>query len=62
MISVSHLTALDASPEEFIDGAAAAGFEGVGLRILPPRHAPMQSIVGDQLVAESRAKNKTLNP
>ena len=48
MISVSHLTALDASPEEFIDGAAAAGFEGVGLRILPPRHAPMQSVVGDQ--------------
>ena len=42
MICVSHLTALDASPEEFIDGAAAAGFEGVGLRIHPPKHAPHQ--------------------
>jgi sugar phosphate isomerase/epimerase len=49
MISVSHLTALDAPPEEFIDGAAAAGFEGVGLRILPPKHAPQQwPVVGDR--------------
>ena len=48
MISVSHLTALDASPEEFIDGAAAAGFEGVGLRIIPPKHTPQQwPVVGD---------------
>jgi sugar phosphate isomerase/epimerase len=39
MISVSHLTALDAPPEEFISYAARAGFTGVGLRILPPKHA-----------------------
>lgn len=48
MISVSHLTALDASPEDFIDAAAEAGFDGVGLRIAPPRHTPTQwPVVGD---------------
>jgi len=40
VISVSHLTALDASPEDFLDAAAAAGFTGVGLRIIPPSHTP----------------------
>ena len=49
MICVSHLTALDAPPESFLEGAAAAGFGGVGLRILPPRHAPAQwPVVGDR--------------
>ena len=48
MISVSHLTALDAPPEDFITGAAAAGFTGVGLRIMPPKHAPGRyPVVGD---------------
>jgi len=42
MVSVSHLTALDAEPEAFITAAARAGFSGVGLRVLPPRHAPLQ--------------------
>ncbi len=42
MISVSHLTALDAEPEDFITAAAEAGFTGAGLRVLPPRHAPLQ--------------------
>lgn len=50
MISVSHLTALDGSPEEFIDAAAAAGFEGVGLRIAPPVHTPDQwPVAGDKI-------------
>ncbi len=49
MICVSHLTALDAPPEEFLTCAAAAGFEGVGLRILPPKHAPGRwPVVGDR--------------
>jgi sugar phosphate isomerase/epimerase len=48
MISVSHLTALDAPPEEFIPYAARAGFTGVGLRILPPKHAQGRyPVVGD---------------
>lgn len=48
MISVSHLTALDARPEGLIRAAAAAGFQGVGLRVLPPRHAPgLYPVAGD---------------
>ncbi|WP_107676425.1 sugar phosphate isomerase/epimerase [Agrobacterium sp. LAD9] len=42
MISVSHLTALDAPPEDFIRDAARAGFDAVGLRINPPAHTPDQ--------------------
>lgn len=48
MLCVSHLTAIDAPAEAFIDGAAAAGFEGVGLRVIPPRHAPTPVIAGDR--------------
>lgn len=40
LVSVSHLTALDAAPEAFIDHAAAAGFDAVGLRTNPPAHTP----------------------
>lgn len=47
MICVSHLTAIDASAEDFIDGASAAGFDGVGLRVIPPQHAPTRVIAGD---------------
>ena len=48
MISVSHMTALDAEPERMVDAAATAGFTGVGLRIFPPRHAPSQyPVTGD---------------
>ena len=48
MICVSHLTALDAAAEDFIDAAAAGGFEGCGLRIIPPKHAPTTPIAGDK--------------
>jgi len=41
-LSVSHLTALNASPESFCRAAAAAGFGAVGLRINPPPHTPTQ--------------------
>lgn len=48
MICISHLTALDAEPEVMIDTAARAGFDGLGLRIFPPRHAPAQyPVTGD---------------
>lgn len=33
-LSVAHLTAIDLSPPEFIEAAANAGFDGVGLRLL----------------------------
>lgn len=49
MISVSHMTALDAEPELLVETAARAGFDGVGLRIFPPPHAPDQyPVVGDR--------------
>jgi sugar phosphate isomerase/epimerase len=48
MISVSHMTALDSEPERMVDAAVKAGFQGVGLRIFPPRHAPDQyPVTGD---------------
>lgn len=57
MICVSHLTALDAEPEVMIDAAARAGFEGVGLRIFPPRHAPDQyPITGDPVRTKALKK------
>jgi sugar phosphate isomerase/epimerase len=60
MICVSHLTALDAEPERMVEAAARAGFEGVGLRIFPPRHAPGQyPITGDK--ARTQALRKLAN-
>ncbi|MCA1646004.1 MAG: hypothetical protein LC797_11255 [Chloroflexi bacterium] len=35
-LSLAHLTVLDATPLQLIDGAAAGGFELIGLRIVPP--------------------------
>lgn len=57
MISVSHLTALDASPLDFVRHAGKAGFTGVGLRITPAPHAPDRyPIVGDrQLIADIKS-------
>jgi sugar phosphate isomerase/epimerase len=49
MICISHMTALDAEPERMVVAAAKAGFEGVGLRIFPPKHAPGQyPVTGDR--------------
>jgi sugar phosphate isomerase/epimerase len=36
MLSLAHLTVLDADPLTLIDTAAAGGFDAVGLRIVPP--------------------------
>ncbi|TYC63465.1 sugar phosphate isomerase/epimerase [Rhodobacterales bacterium] len=33
-LSIAHLTAIDLAPPVFIDAAARAGFEGVGLRLI----------------------------
>lgn len=43
LLSLAHLTVIDAHPLELIDAAAAAGFDAVGLRIVPP--LPTDSIV-----------------
>ena len=36
LISLAHLTILDADPVTLIESAASAGFDAVGLRIVPP--------------------------
>jgi sugar phosphate isomerase/epimerase len=36
LISLAHLTILDADPITLIEAAASAGFDAVGLRIVPP--------------------------
>jgi sugar phosphate isomerase/epimerase len=36
LLSLAHLTVLDADPVALIDAAAAGGFAAVGLRIVPP--------------------------
>jgi sugar phosphate isomerase/epimerase len=36
LLSLAHLTVLDADPLALIDAAAAGGFDAVGLRIVPP--------------------------
>jgi len=35
-LSLAHLTVLDATPPELVTAAAGAGFQSVGLRIVPP--------------------------
>jgi sugar phosphate isomerase/epimerase len=35
-LALAHLTVLDASPPDLVSAAAAAGFDSVGLRIVPP--------------------------
>jgi len=57
LVSVSHLTALDLSPEDFVRAAAKAGFDAVGLRINPPKHTPDRwPIAGDLRRAEAIAR------
>jgi sugar phosphate isomerase/epimerase len=36
MLSLAHLTVLDAGPVELVEAAGTAGFDAVGLRIVPP--------------------------
>lgn len=43
LLSLAHLTVLDADPVALIDAGASAGFDAVGLRIVPP--LPTDTIV-----------------
>ena len=36
LLSLAHLTVLDADPLALIEAAAAGGFDAIGLRIVPP--------------------------
>jgi sugar phosphate isomerase/epimerase len=47
-VSLAHLTVLDADPLALIEAAAGAGFDAIGLRIVPPFAAdPIVPVVGD---------------
>jgi len=47
LISISHLTILDAPPPEFVSAAAEAGFDAVGVRVWPAADEPPYPMLGD---------------
>jgi sugar phosphate isomerase/epimerase len=46
-LSISHLTALDATPPELISAAAGAGFDAAGIRVWPAGDEPAYPMLGD---------------
>ena len=47
-LSLAHLTVMPATPLELIDAAASAGFDAIGLRIIPPLPGDtITPVVGD---------------
>jgi sugar phosphate isomerase/epimerase len=46
-LSISHLTALDATPPELVTAAAGAGFDAVGIRVWPAGDEPAYPMLGD---------------
>jgi sugar phosphate isomerase/epimerase len=47
LLSISHLTALDATPPELVSAAASAGFDAVGIRVWPAAVEPAYPMLGD---------------
>lgn len=47
LLSVAHLTMLDASPPELVAAAAGAGFGAVGIRVWPGADEPGYPMLGD---------------
>jgi sugar phosphate isomerase/epimerase len=47
LLSISHLTVLDAAPPELVTAAAGAGFGGVGIRVWPAADEPAYPMLGD---------------
>lgn len=57
-IGLAHLSLLDCAPPEFVEIAADAGFDFVGLRVLPvtPHEAPYDLSPGSALLRETIAR------
>lgn len=57
LLSLAWLTVRDAHPIEHVEAAQAAGFDAVGLRIVPPSPTdPLIPVIGDEpLIRELRA-------
>jgi sugar phosphate isomerase/epimerase len=47
LLSLSHLTVLDAAPPDLVVAAADAGFDAVGLRVWPAADEPAYPMLGD---------------
>jgi sugar phosphate isomerase/epimerase len=47
LLSISHLTVLDATPPELVAAAASAGFDAVGIRVWPAADEPGYPMLGD---------------
>jgi sugar phosphate isomerase/epimerase len=47
LLSLSHLTVLDAAPPDVVAAGAAAGFRAVGLRVWPGGDEPPYPMIGD---------------
>ena len=47
LLSISHLTVLDATPPELVTAAADAGFDAVGIRVWPAADEPAFPMLGD---------------
>jgi sugar phosphate isomerase/epimerase len=47
VLSISHLTILDAPPPQLVDAAAAAGFGAVGVRVWPAADEPPYPMLGN---------------
>ena len=47
LLSISHLTVLDAAPPELVTAAADAGFDAVGIRVWPAADEPAYPMLGD---------------
>ena len=47
LLSISHLTVLDAAPPELVTAAADAGFDAVGIRVWPAADEPAYPVLGD---------------
>ena len=50
LLSISHLTVLDAAPPELVTAAADAGFDAAGIRVWPAADEPAYPVLGDTLM------------
>lgn len=60
VLSLAHLTVMDASPFELIDAAVAGGFDAIGLRLISGAHTPLKLdlLANRPAVAEVKARLK----
>jgi hypothetical protein len=47
LLSIAHLTVLDAAPPQLVTVAADAGFDAVGIRVWPAADEPAYPMLGD---------------